>query len=676
MEGIRYFHLQQARVQSAAKELYAPNNNTKVDSVWTYLNAHYTIADTPIYLAELINGRTQASLSTNQVTVEKRFFASQDSVWIYSVAGGSPSTHADSTYLLTSQGDVFAPVWKAAASSGISQVYATAPASVTGTDTVHVNLIATSPILIGSGPAFDTIKFAGLTFVDSSRAAYKADTAKFCYRSDTSKVTHFADTSKYAYRADTALHVPAASLPAGDSTKFLSKNYLGGNFTDTIYHNGNTSPNASNPPPSLVFANTTAATSTLGTTLQLPGPLQFVAHSWCTTATAHDSETDARILFTPVTGATAGGHLDVFIGTPERGWGGYQTASTYNYPVLSFYGQGGNADNGQGSWADLASAGSTFSSSALYNAVIVGGGAGGTTVVGANSITATGNAFGIYSSILSSVTTPSGNYKTGAGGVIFGAGNVYAGYGGGIFGGGYGSDAAAQGDNYNSAYESAIICGLKDTINTSSSFAWEVALGGTGLKTTTSYQVALGKWNGLDASAYLLIGHGTGGAPNRSNAFAFYPNDIENIYNSTAQPGELCFVDSATGHQIAITASAPSANRSYNLPEAGANGTFLIGSTTATSATTGTMTVNMYSSIITITPTGACTFNANGGATGQLCTFFITTSGTSSFTLTWNTNYHPSATLATGTTSGKHFLVLFECVDGTNWYEVSRTAAL
>lgn len=97
--------------------------------------------------------------------------------------------------------------------------------------------------------------------------------------------------------------------------------------------------------------------------------------------------------------------------------------------------------------------------------------------------------------------------------------------------------------------------------------------------------------------------------------------------------------------------------------------------TAATSATTGTMTVNMTSEIITITPTGACTFNASGGIAGQRVTFLITTSGTTSFTLTWGTNFKTTATLATGTTTAKKFCVSF-VYDGSTWTEFSRTAAM
>jgi Zn-dependent M28 family amino/carboxypeptidase len=86
------------------------------------------------------------------------------------------------------------------------------------------------------------------------------------------------------------------------------------------------------------------------------------------------------------------------------------------------------------------------------------------------------------------------------------------------------------------------------------------------------------------------------------------------------------------------------------------------------------MTVNMTTSIITITPTGACTFNASGGVVGQIVTFAITTSGVSSFTLTWGTNYRKTGTLATGTTSARFFAVTFVCLDGTTWMEISRTA--
>lgn len=95
----------------------------------------------------------------------------------------------------------------------------------------------------------------------------------------------------------------------------------------------------------------------------------------------------------------------------------------------------------------------------------------------------------------------------------------------------------------------------------------------------------------------------------------------------------------------------------------------------ATPATTGAMTVPMTSTVITITPTGACTFNASGGVAGQRVTFAVTTSGTTSFVLTFGTNFRKVGTLATGTVSARFFSVTFICINGTIWQEIGRTAA-
>lgn len=101
----------------------------------------------------------------------------------------------------------------------------------------------------------------------------------------------------------------------------------------------------------------------------------------------------------------------------------------------------------------------------------------------------------------------------------------------------------------------------------------------------------------------------------------------------------------------------------------------VIGNSSATPATTGIMTVPMDTDIKTITPTGACTFNAIGGYIGKIVTFHITTSGTTSFTLTFGTNFRKTGTLATGTTNARFFSVSFRCIDGTTWTEIARTAA-
>jgi hypothetical protein len=67
---------------------------------------------------------------------------------------------------------------------------------------------------------------------------------------------------------------------------------------------------------------------------------------------------------------------------------------------------------------------------------------------------------------------------------------------------------------------------------------------------------------------------------------------------------------------------------------------------------------------------------AAGMIAGQYVDIIITTSGTSSYTITFGTGFKTgTATLATGTISGKKFLVHYVS-DGTSLIELSRTAAL
>lgn len=83
----------------------------------------------------------------------------------------------------------------------------------------------------------------------------------------------------------------------------------------------------------------------------------------------------------------------------------------------------------------------------------------------------------------------------------------------------------------------------------------------------------------------------------------------------------------------------------------------------------------MNTAIKTCTPTGACTFNADAsGAIGDILTFHFTTSGVSSFVMTFGTNFRKVGTLATGTTSARFFSVTFRKVTATVWSEMCRTA--
>lgn len=79
--------------------------------------------------------------------------------------------------------------------------------------------------------------------------------------------------------------------------------------------------------------------------------------------------------------------------------------------------------------------------------------------------------------------------------------------------------------------------------------------------------------------------------------------------------------------------------------------------------------------IFTLTPAHTATINADSVVAGREIALVITTSGTNSFTLTFGTNFKSTGTLATGTSTGKVFVIRFVS-DGTNWNETSRTTAM
>jgi len=81
--------------------------------------------------------------------------------------------------------------------------------------------------------------------------------------------------------------------------------------------------------------------------------------------------------------------------------------------------------------------------------------------------------------------------------------------------------------------------------------------------------------------------------------------------------------------------------------------------------------------VFTVTPTGSANINASGLTTdvGQRVTLIILTSGTNSYTMTFNTNFISTGTLATGASDGKYFVVDF-VGNGSKLIEVSRTTAM
>lgn len=116
----------------------------------------------------------------------------------------------------------------------------------------------------------------------------------------------------------------------------------------------------------------------------------------------------------------------------------------------------------------------------------------------------------------------------------------------------------------------------------------------------------------------------------------------------------------------------------------GATPTTIISSTGALTAVSSTSALGTSSpqsldastaNVFTLTPTGAVTINATGLSLGRRVILIVLTSGTSSYTITFGTNFKSTGTLATGTSSAKYFVVEFVS-DGTNLYEIARTAAM
>jgi hypothetical protein len=78
---------------------------------------------------------------------------------------------------------------------------------------------------------------------------------------------------------------------------------------------------------------------------------------------------------------------------------------------------------------------------------------------------------------------------------------------------------------------------------------------------------------------------------------------------------------------------------------------------------------------VKVTPTATATVTTTVPAAGTHCHVIVLTAGTTTFTLTFGTGFKPTATLVTGTTAARVFVVSW-ISDGTNLYEVSRTAAM
>lgn len=97
---------------------------------------------------------------------------------------------------------------------------------------------------------------------------------------------------------------------------------------------------------------------------------------------------------------------------------------------------------------------------------------------------------------------------------------------------------------------------------------------------------------------------------------------------------------------------------------------------TAFGAVSGTVSLDpSLGDLFLITPTGNVTINATGSAPNAKITLIVQTSGTSSYNITFGSNFRSQGVLATGTASSKKFAVSF-VGDSVDLVETGRSPAM
>jgi len=93
------------------------------------------------------------------------------------------------------------------------------------------------------------------------------------------------------------------------------------------------------------------------------------------------------------------------------------------------------------------------------------------------------------------------------------------------------------------------------------------------------------------------------------------------------------------------------------------------------SAAIALLPANGQNKVFTLVPNATGNITSATAPAGQVITLIITTSGTTSYTITFSTGFKSTGTLATGTTTAKVFVIRF-IGDGTTFNEISRTTAM
>lgn len=196
-----------------------------------------------------------------------------------------------------------------------------------------------------------------------------------------------------------------------------------------------------------------------------------------------------------------------------------------------------------------------------------------------------------------------------------------------------------------------------------------VATDGSKLFTSTFASAAL--------SGSLSDETGTGVA-----VFATSPAFTTDIHSATAGgatagtaalPFGSVYVGGAATNNVQITGTMTAA-RTLTLPDD--TGTNALQSTAALTPSSTVTWTPASGSVFTLVPAQDETINMSTtrAVSGAQTSLVVTTSGTSSYVLTFGTSFKSHGTLVTGTTSGVVYTVTF-VYDGTNWNELMRRRA-
>lgn len=210
--------------------------------------------------------------------------------------------------------------------------------------------------------------------------------------------------------------------------------------------------------------------------------------------------------------------------------------------------------------------------------------------------------------------------------------------------------------------------------NIFSGMIWDVTGSTDAIVTTSSsgYNQFYTNYSNLSSNVSIAgtSNYFTGGAnsatiPNNNSLILNSSTGSSNSYVQMTSGNNLNISNPYSGGQVILQGNL--ATKVYGSP-------FIVSPTALTPSGTVNITAGT-SNVFTLTPAQTETITASGFLSGQYVDLIILTSGTTSYTLTFSTGIkYASSTLATGTVSGKYFVIHYVS-DGNYLIELSRSAA-